>query len=110
MINLKSVGVSVAIAAFFTLIFYSYSMYRDNKAGELREQSLTAKLGVSTMLISVQTYIDESNRAISASQLANEKRLRDESDSSLQRLRQAAKNNRCAGERMPDSIISILRE
>lgn len=100
----------VAIAAFFSLIFYSYALYQDNKASKLVERSLTAKLGVSTMIISIQTYIDESNRVISASQLANEKRLRDESDTNLRRLKAATAGNQCAGERIPDPILGILRE
>lgn len=99
-----------AIAAFFVLIFYSYVQYQNNKAGKLREQSLAAKLGTATMLISVQSYIDESNRAISASQLANEKRLLNESDTNLRRLKAATAGNQCAGERIPDPILSILRE
>ena len=53
---------------------------------------------------------DAANRAATARQLENERKLRNESEDRLKRFLAAASDDKCAIQRMPDASINILRE
>ncbi|EKN6407841.1 DUF2570 domain-containing protein [Yersinia enterocolitica] len=80
----------------------------DKTEAELvNERATNVSLG---NIIDVYQVNDAANRATTARQLDNERKLRNESEDRLKRFLAASSDDKCAIQRMPDASINILRE
>ncbi|HDL8115188.1 TPA: DUF2570 domain-containing protein [Yersinia enterocolitica] len=73
----------------------------------LEEQSTNRMLG---NIIDAYQVNEAANREATARQLANERKLRHDSDERLKRFKAATSGTSCVDSRLPDSVINILRE
>lgn len=79
-----------------------------NTEKELRDERTTnVALG---NIIDAYGANDAANRAATARQLDNERKLRNDSDEQLRRFKAVGVGDSCIDSRMPDSNISILQE
>lgn len=80
----------------------------DKTAAELvAEQSTNKALG---NIIDAYQVNEAANRAATARQLENERKLRNESDERLRRFNTAAASDDCSIKPLPGDVINIMRE
>ncbi|WP_145519091.1 DUF2570 domain-containing protein [Yersinia bercovieri] len=108
----KAIGIVIAVLVVIVsaLFFNSYRLANQVEKTEAElvdEQATNVSLG---NIIDVYQVNDAANRAATARQLDNERKLRNESDERLKRFLAASPGDKCAIQRMPDASINILRE
>ena len=108
----KAIGIVIAVLVVIVsaLFFNSYRLSNkvENTEKDLRaEQATNVALG---NIIDAYQVNEAANRAATARQLENERKLRNESDERLKRFLAASSDDKCAIQRMPDASINILRE
>ncbi|ENA1775778.1 DUF2570 domain-containing protein [Yersinia ruckeri] len=80
---------------------------------EKRETALKEEQATNIVLgniIDADQANEAANRAATARQLENERKLRNESDARLKRFQAAAAGDLCADSQLPDDVVSLLRE
>lgn len=80
---------------------------------EKRETALKEEQATNIVLgniIDAYQVNEAANRAATARQLENERKLRNESDARLKRFQAAAAGDLCADSQLPDDVVSLLRE
>lgn len=104
----------IVIAALVVIVSaLFFNSYRLANQVEKTEAELVAEQVTNTALgniIDAYQVNDVANRAATARQLDNERKLRNESDDRLRRFLAASSDDKCAIQRMPDASINILRE
>ncbi|WP_049602735.1 DUF2570 domain-containing protein [Yersinia bercovieri] len=108
----KAMGIVIAalVVIVSALFFNSYRLANQVEKTEAElvvEQATNTALG---NIIDAYQVNDAANRAATARQLDNERKLRNESDERLRRFKAAGVGDSCIDSRMPDSNISILQE
>ncbi|CNK70469.1 DUF2570 domain-containing protein [Yersinia enterocolitica] len=108
----KTMGIVIAalVVIVSALLFNSYRLANQVEKTEaelVAEQATNVVLG---NIIDAYQVNDAANRAATARQLDNERKLRNESDDRLKRFLAASSDDKCAIQRMPDASINILRE
>lgn len=108
----KAIGIVIAVLVVIVsaLFFNSYRLSNkvENTEKDLRaEQATNVALG---NIIDAYQVNEAANRAATARQLENERKLRNESDERLKRFLAASSDDKCAIQRMPYASINILRE
>ncbi|WP_227727046.1 DUF2570 domain-containing protein [Yersinia proxima] len=104
-----------ALVALMATAFLLLLLNRNHLADrvEKTEAELVAEQTTNTALgniIDAYQVNDTANRAATARQLENERKLRNESEDRLKRFLAASSDDKCAIQRMPDASINILRE
>ncbi|PJG64240.1 DUF2570 domain-containing protein [Yersinia kristensenii] len=104
-----------ALVALIGTAFLFLLLNRNHLANKVdkTEAELVAEQATNTALgniIDAYGANDAANRAATARQLENERKLRNESDDRLRRFKSAGFGDSCIDSRMPDSNISILQE
>ncbi|MDR4897918.1 DUF2570 domain-containing protein [Yersinia kristensenii] len=104
-----------ALVALIGTAFLFLLLNRNHLANKVdkTEAELVAEQATNTALgniIDAYGANDAANRAATARQLENERKLRNESDERLRRFKAAGVGDSCIDSRMPDSNISILQE
>ncbi|OWF77202.1 DUF2570 domain-containing protein, partial [Yersinia kristensenii] len=102
----------VALVALIGTAFLFLLLNRNHLANKVdkTEAELVAEQATNTALgniIDAYGANDAANRAATARQLENERKLRNESDDRLRRFKSAGFGDSCIDSRMPDSNISI---
>ncbi|EKN3395815.1 DUF2570 domain-containing protein [Yersinia enterocolitica] len=108
--NWRTVFVALVIPAFLFLLLnrnHLSNQVEKREAELVTEQATNVALG---NIIDAYGANDAANRAATARQLDNERKLRNESDERLRRFKAAGVGDSCIDSRMPDSNISILQE
>ncbi len=108
--NWRIVYVVVLVALVSVLAFNSYRL--SNKV-EKTEKELVAEQNTNTVLgniIDAYQLNDVANRAATARQLENERKLRNDSDERLRRFKTASVGDSCADSRLSNDLLVILRE
>lgn len=105
----------VALVALMGTAFLFLLLNRNHLANKVdkTEAELVAEQATNTALgniIDAYQANEAANRAATARQLENERKLRNESDERLKRFKAAGVGDSCIDSRMPDSNISILQE
>lgn len=108
----KAIGLVIAVLVVIVsaLFFNNYRLSNDIQKAEKAlsdEQATNTALG---NIIDAYQVNEAANRAATARQLENERKLRNESDDRLRRFKAAGIGDSCIDSRMPDSNISILQE
>ncbi|MFV8809961.1 DUF2570 domain-containing protein [Yersinia enterocolitica] len=108
----KAIGlvIAVLVVVVSALLFNSYRL---SNQVEKTEAELVAEQATNTALgniIDAYQVNEAANRTVTARQLENERKLRNESDERLRRFKAAGIGDSCIDSRMPDSNISILQE
>ncbi|ELI8004022.1 DUF2570 domain-containing protein [Yersinia enterocolitica] len=108
----KAIGlvIAVLVVVVSALFFNNYRLSNDIQKAEKAlsdEQTTNTALG---NIIDAYQVNEAANRAATARQLENERKLRNESDERLRRFKAAGVGDSCIDSRMPDSNISILQE
>ncbi|MEY4923250.1 MAG: hypothetical protein RLY17_1967 [Pseudomonadota bacterium] len=102
--------IAVLVVILSALLFNSYRLL--NKL-EKTEKELVTEQNTNTVLgniIDAYQVYEAANRKATARQLANERKLRNDSDERLKRFNAATSGTSCVDSRMSDSVINILRE
>ncbi|MBW5815865.1 DUF2570 domain-containing protein [Yersinia kristensenii] len=104
-----------ALVALIGTAFLFLLLNRNHLANKVdkTEAELVAEQATNTALgniIDAYGANDAANRAATARQLENERKLRNESDERPRRFKAAGSGDSCIDSRMPDSNISILQE
>ncbi|CRY71460.1 DUF2570 domain-containing protein [Yersinia pseudotuberculosis] len=108
--NWRIVYVVVLVALVSVLAFNSYRL--SNKV-EKTEKELVAEQNTNTVLgniIDAYQLNDVANRAATARQLENERKLRNDSVLQLERFKAAAASDDCSLKPMPGDVINVMRE
>lgn len=108
----KAIGIVIAVLVVIVsaLFFNSYSLSNDIQKAE---KALSDEQATNTVLGNIiDEYLanEAANRAATARQLENERKLRNESEDRLKRFLAASSDDKCAIQRMPDASINIMRE
>ncbi|AIN13005.1 hypothetical protein [Yersinia pseudotuberculosis] len=100
---------SMSIAFIFLLLNRNHLANRVDKAEAelLTEQATNVALG---SIIDAYQLNDVANRAATARQLENERKLRNDSDERLKRFKTASAVDSCADSRLSNDLLVILRE
>lgn len=102
--------ITVLVVLFLLLLLNRNSLSNEVEKAEKvlsDEQATNTALG---NIIDAYQVNEAANRAATARQLENERKLRNESDERLRRFKAAGVGDSCIDSRMPDSNISILQE
>ncbi|EEP91804.1 hypothetical protein ykris0001_9280 [Yersinia kristensenii ATCC 33638] len=104
-----------ALVALIGTAFLFLLLNRNHLANKVdkTEAELVAEQATNTALgniIDAYGANDSANRAATARQLENERKLRNESDERLKRFLAVSSDDKCAIQRMPDASINIMRE
>ncbi|CQD47138.1 DUF2570 domain-containing protein [Yersinia enterocolitica] len=108
----RAIGIVIAVLVVIVLVLF-FNSYRLSNQVKKTEAELVAEQATNTALgniIDAYGANDAANRAATARQLENERKLRNESDERLRRFKAAGIGDSCIDSRMPDSNISILQE
>ncbi|HDL8423771.1 TPA: DUF2570 domain-containing protein [Yersinia enterocolitica] len=108
----KAIGlvIAVLVVVVSALFFNNYRLSNDIQKAEKAlsdEQTTNTALG---NIIDAYQVNEAANRAATARQLENERKLRNESEDRLKRFLAASSDDKCAIQRMPDASINIMRE
>ncbi|MGE4682618.1 DUF2570 domain-containing protein [Yersinia enterocolitica] len=108
----KAIGIVIAVLVVMVsvLLFNSNRLSNDIQKAEKAlsdEQATNTALG---NIIDAYQVNEAANRAATARQLENERKLRNESEDRLKRFLAASSDDKCAIQRMPDASINIMRE
>lgn len=102
--------ITVLVVLFLLLLLNRNSLSNEV---EKAEKALNDEQATNTVLgniIDAYQVNEVANRAATARQLENERKLRNESDERLRRFKAAGVGDSCIDSRMPDSNINILQE
>ncbi|HEN3642239.1 TPA: DUF2570 domain-containing protein [Yersinia enterocolitica] len=108
----KAMGIVIAALVVIVSALF-FNSYRLANQVEKTEKELVVEQATNTALgniIDAYQVNDAANRAATARQLDNERKLRNESDERLKRFLAASSDDKCAIQRMPDASINIMRE
>ncbi|WP_145572807.1 DUF2570 domain-containing protein [Yersinia mollaretii] len=108
----KAMGIVIAalVVIVSALFFNSYRLANQVEKTEAElvvEQATNTALG---NIIDAYQVNDAANRAATARQLENERKLRNESDERLRRFKASAESDDCSIKPLPDASIVILQE
>lgn len=108
----KAMGIVIAalVVIVSALFFNSYRLANQVEKTEAElvvEQATNTALG---NIIDAYQVNDAANRAATARQLDNERKLRNESDERLRRFKASAESDDCSIKPLPDASIVILQE
>ncbi|WP_145588302.1 DUF2570 domain-containing protein [Yersinia aldovae] len=105
----------VALVALMGTAFLFLLLNRNHLANKVdkTEAELVAEQATNVALgniIDAYQVNEAANRAATARQLENERKLRNESEDRLKRFLAVSSDDKCALQRMPDASINIMRE
>ncbi len=104
----------IVIAALVVIVSaLFFNSYRLANQVEKTEAELVVEQATNTALgniIDAYQVNDAANRAATARQLENERKLRNESDERLRRFKASAESDDCSIKPLPDASIVILQE
>ncbi|AHM73520.1 DUF2570 domain-containing protein [Yersinia hibernica] len=108
----KAIGLVIAVLVVIVsaLFFNSYRLSNDIQKAEKAlsdEQATNTALG---NIIDAYQVNEAANRAATARQLENERKLRNESELQVARFKAAAASDDCAIKPMSGDVISVMRE
>ena len=108
----KAIGLVIAVLVVIVsaLFFNSYRLSNQVKKTEaelVAEQATNTALG---NIIDAYQVNEAANRAATARQLGNERKLRNESELQVARFKAAAASDDCAIKPMPGDVINVMRE
>ncbi|CNE17290.1 DUF2570 domain-containing protein [Yersinia enterocolitica] len=108
----KAIGLVIVVLVVIVsvLLFNSNRLSNDIQKAEKAlsdEQATNTALG---NIIDAYQVNEAANRAATARQLENERKLRNESEDRLKWFLAASSDDKCAIQRMPDASINIMRE
>ncbi|HFF8641132.1 TPA: DUF2570 domain-containing protein [Yersinia enterocolitica] len=108
----KAIGLVIAVLVVIVSALF-FNSYRLSNKVEKTEAELVAEQATNTALgniIDAYQVNEAANRAATARQLENERKLRNESEDRLKRFLAVSSDDKCAIQRMPDASINIMRE